>query len=420
LRVAPFDHRALPPHCRLRFRVLERSGAVAYEGRDPAFLAAQAQAAGDRLAPLRAEWETSPSSAWPGDCPGQTSWRGIVGWVALARARDDQGRVAARRAVYASAEAAAAWHDDGLDALLEAACTEELDRLALASSPAAQSARVEAALGARIGAARRQLAVCALTSAERGRVAERAQWDDFLNRARASLTTVASAIDAQLWRVAERLEPLKRRLKQGAKSLAAVTAMRFGGECVERLTRAGWAQRLPWHAATRLDVYLTGCERLLDLASQRPEDARRAAERAESLLGAWDEELGPDASRWAAALGLARRLKNAAGQLEECLLALSAPGAGQGAGWAEGKLRQEVEGIGKTISEARSRCTRARAELVELRPTALRAPAGRRDRLLAELDSAIASLPDLGLGCDLGAQLASAAALVARIRAGSG
>ena len=106
--------------------------------------------------------------------------------------------------------------------------------------------------------------------------------------------------------------------------------------------------------------------------------------------------------------------------MEECLLALTTPGAGQGAGWAEGRLRQELAEIGKALVEARSRCSRARAELIELRPVALRAPAARRERLLAELDAAIAAFPELGLGCDLPTQLAVATALGARVRAGAG
>jgi ATP-dependent helicase HrpA len=418
LRVPAFDHGALPPHCRLRFRIRDATGAVVHDGRDPAFLAAQAVAAGDRLAPLRQEWETAPSSSWPGDCPGQVAWRGIVGHVALERARDERGGPAARRAVYASAEAAAAWHDDGIDALLEAALGAELERLALGATAAATAARVESALGARIGSLRRQLALSAAIALERGRVADQAAWDDLLARSRAAMAAAAAGIDGLLVRAAERAEALKRRLKQGAKSLAAVATMRIATEGVERLIRPGWTQRLPWHAAARVDLFLGACERLLDLATTRPDEARRLAERSEALLGACDELLGADATRWACALGLARRLRTACASLEECLLGLATPGAGQGAGWAEGKLRQELSDIGRVFADARSRLARARSELVELRPVALRAPEPRRARLLAELDATILSLPDLSLGADLPAQLAAATALAARVRAG--
>ena len=150
---ARFDRRLLPEW--LRPRVLVRGAAgLTWQGRDPEFLAQQAEAAPDRLALLKAEWETPPDAAWPGDCPAETQLAGVRGHVALERSRARDGGVAARRAVHASPEAAAAWHRDGLEALLEAALAPDLADWVGAPAPAALSARCEKALGLSLGAAR--------------------------------------------------------------------------------------------------------------------------------------------------------------------------------------------------------------------------------------------------------------------------
>ncbi len=419
VKLPPLDPLALPPHCRLRFRIRDSVGGVLYEGRDPVFLAAHAQTQGDRLAALRARWDTVGGGGWPGELPGMVSLHGVNAHVALARARDEQGRVAARRAVYASAEAASSWHDDGLDALLEAAFAERLEGLALAPAPAALAARVEALTGSRHGLLRRQLGVSVLMSVARARIVDEPTWNDLSARARSALDAAAPGFDALLARVADRLEPLRKRLKQGAKSLAAVIAVRAAAETCERLLRPGWPLRLPWSAASRVDSYLEGQQRLLDEAGTRPEDARRAAERAQALVGAWDEAMPGDAARWVMALGLARRARECAGRLEECVLALCSLGAARGAAYAEGELREGLASIGEAVSSERSRCAGMRQELIEMRPIAERAPIERRKRLFAELDAAIAGFPELGLGADLQDQALAIEALRRRIRAGA-
>ncbi len=417
LRVA-LDHGSVPPYCRLRFRVRGDGGTVVYEGRDPAFLAVQALAAVDRLRPLRAQWESPVVSGWPGDCPGEVHALGVTGHVGLSRARDERGRVAVRRTVYATAAARLAWHEDGLDAALEAASAERLERIALAKSDVVLAARCDQLLGTHVGVLRRQLAVDVIASVERVRIDDAAAWADLAALAQAQLDAAEPTFDALLGRVLDRLEPLRARFKQGAKSLAAAASIRSVVEDSERLVRSGWPLRLPWSSTQRVDRYLDALAHRLDLASRRPDDARRAASRSEALIGAMDEAVPANDQRLALALGLKRRVRACAGQLEECLLAINRIGdqPGAGVGHVEGRLRQELDEIADLIADERRRIAATRQTLLDARPYVDRLPPARRTAVREQVDRALAEFPDLSIGADLGAQHQAVAALVARVR----
>jgi ATP-dependent helicase HrpA len=397
---APFDATALPPHLRLRFRIRDRQGAEVYAGRDPRFLAAQVAAAGDRLRMLRAEWETRPAAAWPGDCPASATLHGITGHLAVVRDRDATGAVAVRRAVFASAEAAAAWHDDGIDAALEALNDQALAALATAP-PGARAARCERAFGIRMGLLRRHLGLAVLASCERGVVRDAIAFTALAGRAGQALAGASASFDVLLDQIAERTEALRGRLKQGAKSLAMATVARGVGTHVELLMSSRWSTRLPWSAIQRLPAFLDGLGRRIDGATTRPQEMLRTAERCAVLLALWQESTAGD-PRLVGALGLSRTLRELAAVREETLLGLV---AGGGAGFAEGRLRDGLGNVARRIQGELGQQRRVRDRVLDLRAALQRLPPGpRREALTAEIDRLLAAFPDLGFGADLVAQ----------------
>lgn len=398
----PLDQTALPAHLRLRFRILDLHGAEAYAGRDPRFLAAQVAAAGDRLRLVRAEWETTPATTWPGDCPATATVHCITGHLAVVRARDATGAVAVRRAVFGAADAAAAWHDDGIDAALEAAHDQDL--AAIATAPAtARSARVERAFGQRLGLLRRQVALAVLGSVERGVVRDEVSFTALSQRAGAALHAAAAGIDGLLDQIAERSESLRNRLRQGAKSLAMATVARGVGTHLDLLLAPGWINRLPWAGLQRVPAFIDGLARRLDGATTRPQDMLRASERISALLAAWQEAIAGD-PRLSTALGLARTLRELAAVREETLLGLVV-GGGTGAGFAEGRLRDGLATVSRRIQGELAAQRRLRDRALDVRGALQRLPPGpRRDAVMAEGDHLLASYPTLGMGVDLVAE----------------
>ena len=416
LRAVRFDRRLLPAWLRPRVVVRAPTG-VLWQGRDPEFLAAQAEAAPDRLALLKAEWETPPSSTWPGDCPAETVLAGVRGHVALERTRGRDGGVAVRRSVHASPRAANAWHRDGLEAAFEAALANELAAWVAQPAPGGLSARCEKALGLSLGAARRQLGCAAAWSVIDSAVRDAEGFDLLLAKARAALD-LARREEAMLIRAIDGAERIRARLKQGARNLAAASAQRAIGADLARLVAQPWAVRLPWPTLRRLDQLVAALERRLEAAGKGSAEAIRVEERILRLGGDCSAALDPADARWQLALGLAPEARRLRGQLEECALAYATPGAGAAAARAEGELRQACDTVERAVITARARLDAARQRLLETRPLTGRiAEAARRQRLERELDELHRTLPDLTVGADLEAQERSAAALVARVQA---
>lgn len=416
LRGVRFDRRLLPEW--LRPHVVVRGAAgVVWQGRDPEFLAAQAAAAPDRLALLRAEWETAPVAGWPGDCPAETVLAGVRGHIALERSRGADGEVAVRRAVHASPKAGEAWHRDGLEAAVEAALAADLAAWVSAPVPGGLGARCEKALGLSLGAARRQLGCAAAWSAIDGTVRDGEGFALLLDKARAALA-LARREDAMLLRAVDAAERIRGRLKQGARNLGAAAAQRAVGADLARLAAQPWAVRLPWTTLRRLDQLIAALERRLEAAGKGAAEAARIEERILRLGGDCAAALAPEDARWQLALGLAPEARRLRGQLEECALAYATPGAGAAAARAEADLRLGCDKLEQAVDAARARIDAARRRLQEAKPLTGRiADAARRQRAERELDELHRSLPDLTVGADLEAQERSADALVARVRA---
>ena len=396
------DAAALPAHLRLRFRIRDQDGAEIYAGRDPRFIATQVAAAGDRLRLVRAEWESVPATTWPGDCPPTATVHGITGHLAVVRDRDARGAVAVRRAVFASADAAVAWHDDGIDAALEAAHDEGL--VALATAPAgSRAARCERVFAQRLGLLRRQAALVVLCSVERGPVRDEAAFVALGARAGQALQGAAPGIDGLLDQIAERCEGLRNRLRQGAKSLAMATVARSVAAHLELLLAPGWVPRLTWPALQRVPAFIDGLARRLDGATTRPQDMLRTTDRVNAWLAVWQEATTGD-PRLLAALGLARSLRELAAIREETLLGLVA-GGGSGAGFAEGRLRDGLAGVTRRLQAELGIQRRLRDRMLDVRGALQRLPPGpRRDALMAEGDHLLVGFPTLGLGVDLVAE----------------
>ena len=399
--VGVLDATALPTHLRLRFRIRDEKGAEIYSGRDPRFLAAQVAAAGDRLRLVRAEWETVPSTMWPGDCPLTATIHGITGYLAVVRDRDASGVVASRRAVFSSAPAAAAWHDDGIDAALEAAHDQAL--VAIATAPiSSRTTRCERIFAQRPGLLRRHCALMILWSCERSTVRDQAAFTALSERAGLALKTAGAGIDGLLDQIAERYETLRNRLRQGAKSLAMATVARGVASHLELLMAPGWIMRLTWPALQRLPAFLDGLGRRLDGATTRPQDMLRTTERIAALLAAWQEAIAGD-TRLPAALGLSHMLQDLAAIREETLLGLvSGGGGGSGAGFAEGRLRDGLGTVARRMQGEVGIQRRLRDRMLDVRRSLQRLPPSvRRDALMAEGDHLLVAFPTLGLAVDL-------------------
>ena len=414
---ASFTLALLPAHLRLRFRIRDVAGTLIYEGRDPAFIATQAAAASDRLLALKSQYDTAPSASWPGDCPGEVRLHGITGYIAISRARDEQGLPAARRTVYASAVSAAAWHDDGIDALLEASFAKELEKIALAKAPLVLSGRCERGLNNRVGALRRGLALAVLRSVARPRISNRAAWLDLHDRAALILSSQSQGFDPLLEQIITRVETLRCRLKQGAKNLLAAAALRHAARHLDRLVGPAWTARLPWSGLQRLDAWLDGIGRLLERTGTHAAETQRACQRREALLDAWDSAIDHGHRRLGDALGLNHRMRERAQQLEECLLAANGGPMSSGAGFSEARLRDGLSEIAGILTAATDRMAQGRERLQHTYALTARLTPGRmRDRLQADCGRLTADFPDLGLGCDLEAQWVAIQALEDRIK----
>ena len=419
LRGVRFDRRLLPEW--LRPHVVVRGAAgITWQGRDPEFLAQQAEAAADRLTLLKAEWETPPGAGWPGDCPAETVLAGVRGHIALERSRAADSSVAVRRAVHASREAADAWHRDGLEAALEATLASELTAWITAPAPAALSARCDKALGLSLGAARRQLGCAAAWGVIETAVRDSEGFALLLEKARAAIA-LARREEAMLVRTVDAAERIRARLKQGARNLAAAAAQRAVGADLARLAAQPWAVRLPWMTLRRLDQLVAALERRLDGATKGAAEAARVEDRVIRLGGDCTAVFDPADARWHLALGLAPEARRLRGLLEECALAYATPGAGAAAARVEGELRQACDQVEKAVDAARARLDGARRRLLEAKPLTGRiTDKARRMRLERELDELHRALPDLTVGCDLGAQERGADALIARVRGALG
>ncbi len=414
VRFAALDANGLPPYLRPRFVIRGPDKAVVYEGRDPLFLAAQAGGT-DRLRLLKAEWETEPAAAWPGDIPGnggQVGNMGVGGWVALGRARSADGAIAFRRTVYGSREAAIAWHADGIDAGLEAVHGEALAKIALTPTAVTLAARWEKLFTSRVGAFRRHAAVAAMLEVERSAIRTAEEWQDLVKRSGALLVTVGNELQTLPERIATQAESLAQRRRQGTKTLVAAQASLSVALVVDRLLAPGFATRLPWSALRRLDMLLAAQAKRME-GSTRPD--ARISDRIQGLFTAWDDALGSDAPRLLQALGLTRTVRGLCGCLHECVAALVEGHAAQA---AEMRLRLGLEELARQLGGARDRIAETRQELIEAsRLTPRIAVAERRQRLTTELATAVKEFPDLGLSSDLTGQHAQARALIARVRA---
>ncbi len=408
-----FAPEALPVYLRLRFVVRADDGTVVYEGRDRSLVFRQGLAGSDRLALLRLQWDTPPAAVWPGDCPVRADHGGIIGHVGLARSRAADGSVAARRTVYAHPLAASAWHQDGLDALLEATLARELEAIAAAPLSLARSAQWEKALGGTVGGLRRQLALGAALAGRRSAVTELAGWDELCVRVRAQLLAAAPVLDQLVADIADLAEQVRARTRQGARSLAAAGAMRVAVEDLERLLAPGWGARLGWNHQQRLPLYLGAVLRRLDAAQKDPQGVARLLDRMLTVEERCDA-LPPDALRWCTCLGRLAEWRELMGLREEHRLALAV--AGSGSGFAEGHLLQALAALTKHVADARRRVLDARDRLVAVRPLIDRLPPGAaRDRLRTDLDRHCTELPDLSLGADLELQVETARTIALRV-----
>ncbi|MBA3845888.1 MAG: hypothetical protein H0X45_04510, partial [Planctomycetes bacterium] len=204
-------------------------------------------------------------------------------------------------------------------------------------------------------------------------------------------------------------------LKQGTRSLGAAATLRSVGQSLDRLL-TGWPGRLAWPGARRLDAWLDSLLRRVDGAASS--DAARMNMRCDELIDEWEHALPGDATRWAAPLGLVKRLRELAVDLEDATAAIATPGATSGSAFAVQRLRTGVAEVAKRLASERSAVLAARDRLLRARETVGRiAETSLRDRLARQLDERVKLFPELGWGVDLAAQRRAAIALAERSEA---
>jgi ATP-dependent helicase HrpA len=405
------DEQALPAHLRVRFCVRGSDNAPIYVGRDASFIVGQA-AAGDRLAALKLQYDTKPGAQWPGDCPLEVQQFGQTGFTAIVRDRDAQGAVAARRTVFASKEAAQAWHADGLAALIEAHHDERLARFSASGLSASTQARCEKLLDMRLSLLRRHYALALITASSIQARTESA-WHDYIAHADKTFAQHAGHADVWIQQVAEQSDKIKNRLRQGAKNLAMSTVMRCVGQHYALLLSAGWSTRLPWSALQRLPDYLYGMQRLLDQTQAKPSETVRISERIQQLITLWDNSLPQDV-RGIQALGLWPTVRELIAVREETILGFIT-GSGHGAGFSEARLREGLANLTRQSTMAEQQWQRLRNKAIDLRASLQRLPPDdRRTQLMKDGERLIAQFIDLSFLADPGAQCATLEAWVQR------
>jgi hypothetical protein len=233
--------------------------------------------------------------------------------------------------------------------------------------------------------------------------------------AQMALIEASPMIDELAQDIAQKVDALRNRLKQGAKSLAMANTMRSVGQHMELLLAPGWSQRLPWSALQRLPTYLDGLSRRLDFALSRPQDAQRSSDRITAIISLWHDTMAGDARLWQAC-GLARLVRELITVREETLLGI-VTGGGQGAGFAEGRLRDGLQSIQQRLSVEHSVNQRLRERALDVRSNLQRLPpSSRREALMTEVDQLLINYPDLSFASDLVAARASLEAWCERAR----
>jgi ATP-dependent helicase HrpA len=413
-KLPPVDEQALPAYLRVRFALRAADNSDIYVGRDASFIVGQA-AAGDRLAGLKLQYDTQPSAQWPGDCPLEIQHFGQTGYTAIVRDRDAKGAVAARRTVFASKEAAQAWHLDGLVALIEAAYDDKIAHAARCHISPTVQARYEKILAQRLPILRRHYMVARL-SAALSPVRTESAWQDFITNAKIDFSPYSNQCDTWITTVAEQTEKIQNRLRQGAKSLAMSTVMRGIGQHYALLFSSGWSTRLTWSALQRLADYINGMHRLMDQAQARPSETMRVSERIQQLLQTWDNAI-PQDIRGLQTIGLWHTARELMTVREETILGFThtTSGSSQGAGFSEARLRDGLAQITRQWTITEQQWQRLRNKAIDLRSALQRLPPDdRRTQLMKDGDRLIAQFIDLSFLADVGAQCATLEAWIMR------
>jgi len=401
---------------RLRIRIIDSSGAELYAGRDLG-AAFGLTPGGDPLAAARARFGFPPRRTWPEACatlPERIQAGGVTIWRGLARDRLADGGVGIRVAVFSGERAAKVWHADGVMALLEAELDDDLRRLAETPLAAGTQQMIERHLGPRVGGLRRSLAFAA-ASEGLGVVTTPAQFASAVVVAQRALPRCAE-IDALLDTAARTAEALRGRSRRPARSLGEAAILRSVLSDLDRLLQPGWTTRLPWSATRRLAAHLKALPARLDRAYSDAASAQRLASRAEDMIVDVQHALGDD-PRLLVMLGQDRAAQQLTADLEDCLLALTTPGASGALGFAEQRLRTGATTIAHSVRAARAAITAGRDRLLDARQIAGQIREERRRTVLVqEVERLLAEYPDRSLGADLDAQATQIAALIERAR----
>jgi ATP-dependent helicase HrpA len=405
---------SLPPHLLPRLVVVDQDGAVRFTGRDPR-AALTGIGIDDPVAPLRAAWDTVPGRTWPGAVPVEAGAGVGRGYPALVRERDEQARVAARRTVFASREAAAAWHGDGVRALLEAVYDDDLSMIA-ASGAGDLDRLLREQTGTEAGAIRRQLAELALINdAAAAECRSDEAYHHAYEQALANLRRCAADVDGLLRALASRAQTIRKRLKRGLSGMLGMSAAGRASADLHRLFAPGWPRRLGWDAVGRMPLYLDAIIARLDAAERGGATAQRQLAEHARLCALVDEAFERVDGRQLAAVGCQALSRQVNEHLEELLLART---TGANSKIGEPHLRDGARRIAAAVSEQEAAERRLRAELVDVRPALERYASGdeRGERLLANLDRFVAEYPDLAPPCDLVAQHGAGRRLLERVR----
>ena len=414
---------ALPSHVQLRFELRAADASILHSGRDVAVLLGMAGVSVDPLAKIRADYESSPSTSWPGLIAEFIERDGTKYFPALVRTRGTDAGIAVKRTVFAHRVAAAAWHADGIEAVLEASLDQELTALASHGGIAEPSrCRIDASAVAAtfqrpLAAWRRHAGVALVRELIPRSCRTEEEFAELLATARTALLHEHACIDETFAAAVQAVTAVKKQLQRGVAGLAAAARVASIARELKTLTDPVWVARLTWPAFKRLPLYLTALQWRLESAPKQADDRKR-----QHLQEAWDDVWNRVSYPMLQALGFVPPLRVAWSQVQELVLAWSHPQRARqldapAGGASEGAVKEVLWNIEKAVTRQQKVDAEVRDRLLEIRPFLQRCEsAPMQINLLKQLDMTVRDLPDLSVGGDWQLQSQCAQDLLERIR----
>ena len=389
-----------PLWTRLRLCIVNDEGAVLSATRDLAQVGGEQS--DDPIQALRAQWESEPGTAWPGDVPLVCGHQSQPAFAAVVRSRGQDASLAVQRTVFVSREAATAWHLDGVETFLEASLHVEVEQF-LADAGQVQGEAAAASRGA-LAALWRTLPLADCRDAE---AAESllGEGRDLMQRER----TVLRNWQRELQGVRK---VFANRLRRGGNGMGALAQISQAQRLEQTFLGPQWWLGYPWWALQLLPDWLNA---LIDLLDGKLRIVQRDQARAQRILNDWHEFNGELTLPMARALGLAEAWRTVQACAGACWFAI-ARGQKPRKPASELLLRSSMQELRDAYSQACEVWHRSASQLRDIRPALDRVGGPVAQRLSQEIEQKLRSGLDFGLLADLATQPQTLLTLAERAR----